>query len=314
MQKHTPWVEKYRPYKFDDIVLDTFNRKILMNIIRTGNLPNIILYGPPGTGKTTTIINLIKEYQEEHNEKNKNLVIHLNASDDRGIDVIRNQIISFVQSKTLFITGKKFIVLDEVDYMTKNAQCALRTLIQHCPSNVVFCLICNYISRMDASLQNEFVRLRFSQLPEKNIIDFINKIKKNEEINISTQNIIDLQKIYKSDIRSIINHIQSNCVKNVYGDKKLITPHIWEDLIALIKKSKIKEVVTKIKQMVFNYNIDLKKLLSDFIFYLITNKPYTNNDKWFELFKYTIYNFENSNGSYMIHYFFLELQELYNEE
>ena len=66
--------------------------------------------------------------------------------------------------------------------------------------------------------------------------------------------------------------------------------------------------------MVFNYNIDLKKLLSDFIFYLITNKPYSNNDKWFELFKYTIYNFENSNGSYMIHYFFLELQELYNEE
>jgi replication factor C subunit 3/5 len=162
MQPHIPWVEKYRPNKFDDIVLDNFNRKILLNIIKTGSFPNIIFYGPPGTGKTTTIINLIKHYQEEHNEKNKNLVIHLNASDDRGIDVIRNQIISFVHSNALFVRGKKFIILDEVDYMTKNAQCALQTLIQQCPNNVVFCLICNYISRMDSSLQNEFVRLRFS--------------------------------------------------------------------------------------------------------------------------------------------------------
>ena len=79
MQKHIPWVEKYRPNDFNDIVLDKFNRKILKNVIKTGNFPNIILYGPPGTGKTTTIINLIKSYQDKHNQKNKNLIsgIHL---------------------------------------------------------------------------------------------------------------------------------------------------------------------------------------------------------------------------------------------
>lgn len=314
MKKHTPWIEKYRPNKFDDIVLDNFNRKILTNIINTGNFPNIIFYGPPGTGKTTTIINLIHDYQKTQNEINKNLVIHLNASDDRGIDVIRNQIISFVNSKTLFINGTKFIVLDEVDYMTKNAQCALRTLIQQCPKNVVFCLICNYISRMDISLQNEFVRLRFSQLPENKIIEFINKIKLNEQINISTQNIIDLQQMYKSDIRSIINHIQSNCIQNVYGDTKIITPVIWENIIEMTKKNKIKNVIIDIKKFVFNYNLDLKKILCDFIFYLINNKPYTNNKKWLELFEYIIYKFETSNGVYIVNYFFLELQELYNEE
>lgn len=314
MKKHTPWIEKYRPNNFDDIVLDKFNRKILTNIINTGNFPNIIFYGPPGTGKTTTIINLIHDYQKKQNEINKNLVIHLNASDDRGIDVIRNQIISFVNSKTLFINGTKFIILDEVDYMTKNAQCALRTLIQQCPKNVVFCLICNYISRMDVSLQNEFVRLRFSQLPENKIIEFINKIKLNEQINISTQNIIDLQQMYKSDIRSIINHIQSNCIQNVYGDTKIITPIIWENIIEMTKKNKIKDVIIDIKKIVFNYNIDLKKLLCDFIFYLINNKPYTNNKKWLDLFEYIIYKFETSNGVYIVNYFFLELQELYNEE
>ena len=314
MQQHTPWIEKYRPKKFNEIVLDKFNRKILINIINTGDFPNIILYGPPGTGKTTTIINLIREYQEKHNEKNKNLVIHLNASDDRGIDIIRNQIISFVRSKTLFVTGKKFIVLDEVDYMTKNAQCALRTLIQQCPENVIFCLICNYISRMDTSLQNEFVRLRFSQLPEKKIIEFINNIKECEKINISNQDIMDLQKMYKSDIRSIINHIQSNCMNNIYGDKKIITPILWETIIELIRQNKIKTVLIKVKTMVFKYNIDLKRLLCDFIHYLINNKPYANTSAWLEVFGYIIYNYENSDGFYMVNYFFLELRDLYKVE
>ena len=314
MQKHIPWVEKYRPNDFNDIVLDKFNRKILKNVIKTGNFPNIILYGPPGTGKTTTIINLIKSYQDKHNEKNKNLVIHLNASDDRGIDVIRNQIISFVNSKTLFITGKKFVILDEVDYMTKNAQCALRTLIQQCPHNVVFCLICNYISRMDSSLQNEFVRLRFSQLPEKNIIKFIRNIMEQEDINVTNQNIIDLQKMYKSDIRSIINHIQSNCIKNIYGDKKIITPQVWEEIICIIKQKNIKDINHKIKDNVSKYNINLKKLLCDLIFYMLNTKLYTNTEKWLRVFRYTIYNFDTSKGMYMLNYFFLELQGLYNDE
>ena len=126
-----PWVEKYRPQSFDNIVLDPMNRIIFENIIKQNNIPNLIFYGPPGTGKTTTIINLINKYQEKYNQRNKGLMIHLNASDERGIDVIRNQINSFVNTKTLFTNGIKFIILDEVDYMTKNAQQALRCLIQN---------------------------------------------------------------------------------------------------------------------------------------------------------------------------------------
>ena len=114
-----PWVEKYRPTSFDNIVLDPINRQIFENIINQNNIPNLIFYGPPGTGKTTTIINLINKYQEKYNQKNKGLMIHLNASDERGIDVIRNQINNFVNTKTLFTHGIKFIILDEVDYMTK---------------------------------------------------------------------------------------------------------------------------------------------------------------------------------------------------
>jgi len=171
-----PWMEAYRPTNFENIVLDPLNKKILKNIIETSYFPNLLFYGPPGTGKTTTIINLINAYQEKLNKKNKDLIIHLNASDERGIDIIRNQISSFVNSKPLFNNGLKFIILDEVDYMTKNAQQALKYLLQNYSNNVRFCLICNYISKIDEGLQNEFIKLRFSQLPKSNIINFLHNI------------------------------------------------------------------------------------------------------------------------------------------
>ena len=180
----TPWVEKYRPIHFENIVLDKYNKIIMENIINKQNFPHLLLYGPPGTGKTTTIINLVNAYQEKYGKKKKELMIHLNASDERGIDIIRNQIYQFVNSKTLFNTGTKFIILDEVDYMTKNAQYALKYLLQtYSNNNIRFCLICNYISRIDESLQNEFIRLRFNQLPKNDIIIFLKKICKSSRIN-----------------------------------------------------------------------------------------------------------------------------------
>ena len=223
-----PWVEKYRPTDFDKIVLDPLNKKIMENILETNHFPNLLLYGPPGTGKTTTIINLVNAYQEKYNQKNKGLMIHLNASDDRGIDIIRNQINSFVTSSGLFSKGVKFVILDEVDYMTKNAQQALKYLLQSYTNNVRFCLICNYISRIDESLQNEFLRLRFNQLPEREIVKFLKIINDNEKINLKENTILSIQKLYKSDIRSMINYMQSN--QNLIGDQKVIDNIIWNEL------------------------------------------------------------------------------------
>ena len=130
MTTFCPFVEKHRPTKFEDIVLEPLNKKILSNIIEKSFFPNLLFYGPPGTGKTTTIINLINAYNEKLGITGKGLTIHLNASDERGIDIIRNQIHSFVKSMNLFETGFKFVILDEVDYMTKNAQQALKYLLQ----------------------------------------------------------------------------------------------------------------------------------------------------------------------------------------
>ena len=209
-----PWVEKYRPKHLSDVVLDENNKIILDNIIENDHFPNLLLYGPPGTGKTTTIINLINSYQIKYNQNHKGLMIHLNASDERGIDIIRNQIASFVNSSGLFMDGMKFVVLDEVDYMTKNAQQALKYLLQSYNTNVRYCLICNYISRIDESLQNEFIRLRFNQLPEDSIKSFLKNIVSKENLDISDKSIKSIQSVYQSDIRSMINYIQSN--QNIY--------------------------------------------------------------------------------------------------
>lgn len=226
-----PWIEKYRPDDFDNIVLDPTNRIFFKNILHKKYFPNLLFYGPPGTGKTTTILNLISEFQkttisnirslypptrDNVSGKHKENVIHLNASDERGIDIIRNQIHQFVKSNHLFEPGLKFVVLDEVDYMTKNAQQALKTLLQTCRLNVRFCLICNYISKIDESLQNEFVCVRFNQLPKLEIYRFIQNIAEKEHIHITSDEIETIQTNYNSDIRSMINFIQLNTTTNIH--------------------------------------------------------------------------------------------------
>ena len=203
-----PWIEKYRPIHFDSIVLDPLNRTLFENILSSRHFPNLLFYGPPGTGKTTTIINLINKYQQNENEGaiiSKENIIHLNASDERGIDIIRNQINQFVKSRNRFEQGLKFVILDEVDYMTKNAQQALKTLLQSDRNNVRFCLICNYISKIDESLQNEFICIRFNQLPKHEIFGFIKNISNSENLELTNENIETIMTIYNSDIRSMIN-------------------------------------------------------------------------------------------------------------
>ena len=306
------WMEKFRPKNLDDIVLDPLNKKILTNIINTGYFPNLLFYGPPGTGKTTTIINLVNSYQEKLNQKNKELMIHLNASDERGIDIIRSQINHFVNSKTMYNPGMKFVILDEVDYMTKNAQQALRYLLQNFSNSVRFCLICNYISRIDEGLQNEFLRLRFNQLPEKLIIKFLNNISISENLHFDEKSLYLIQKLYKSDIRSMINFMQSN--QHIKDNNIFVINNcIWDSLFDRIKNQ---EELTSLKVFINNissqYNIDKKNIIKDFLNYIIRNKENLNVPEYFK-FVENIIHFEDCKNSDYVNYSLIKLSTLLKE-
>lgn len=295
------WVEKYRPKILEDIVLDPLNKEILQNIIDTSYFPNLLFYGPPGTGKTTTIVNLINAYQEKIGIKNKDLIIHLNASDERGIDIIRNQINCFVNSKPLFNDGMKFVILDEVDYMTKNAQQALRYLLQNYTSNVRFCLICNYISKIDEGLQNEFIRLRFNQLPTIEIIKFLRNISDSEKLNLTEHTLSCIQKLYKSDIRSMINFIQSN--QNLNDESfNIIDNNIWIKLLnMLMTNDKLENVINTIQTISINFNIDKKNIIKDFLNYIIKNNNEFVNEKFLDFVENLMHSQCQNNDTYLFY-------------
>lgn len=269
-KENCPLVEKYRPDKFENIVLDEYNRTILNNILETSYFPNIILYGPPGTGKTTTILNLIARYQEKHSKKSSTSTIHLNASDERGIDTIRNQIHTFVKSNPLFDVGMKFVVLDEVDYMTTSAQQALKYILQKHPNNVRFCLMCNYISKIDEGLLSEFIVLRFNQLPEELITQYLENIVEKEHLPLSKATLGHIQQLYKSDMRSMINCIQNNQHQNYELSTTILTAQFAEQLYAMfLEKSPTPLIVATMD----GTHLDPKYVLKFFFNYLMRTHP-----------------------------------------
>ena len=306
-----PWVEKYRPNQFDDIVLSNINREIFKNIIDKNYFPNLLFYGPPGTGKTTTIINLINEYQKKHNQTNKGSIIHLNASDERGIDIIRNQIYQFVKSKNLFEKGLKFVILDEVDYMTKNAQQALKYLLQSSNYNVHFCLICNYISKIEESLKNEFICIRFNQLPKQDIYKFIKNITINENLNLSDSVIETIQCNYNSDIRSMINFIQLNQNVTIW-EANIITNETLEKIHNLLynKEDNTIDIINFIHNISIQYNTDKKTIINKYFNYIIRYKSHLVTHEFLNIVE-TIMHCPEQNIGHILKYFSYHLNDYY---
>ena len=304
------WVEKYRPDKMTKVVIDPLNRQILDNIIKTNRFPNLLFYGPPGTGKTTTIINLINEYQKKYANSKKGLSLHLNASDERGVDVIRGQIQQFVNSNALFNTGMKFVILDEVDYMTKPAQQALKNLIQNFNSQVRFCLLCNYISKIDHSLQHIFLRIHFNELPPDDIIRFMQNICVSENVKVSQKTLHNIQCMFGSDIRSMINYIQSN--GDALAEMFIIDDATMEHIILLIQDAdkNISVAISYLFSLINNNNIDFKYTIKMLIMYIITHKLDINlPDSFFKFSEFILHN-NSTDIHHLLSYSMLKLREM----
>jgi DNA polymerase III delta prime subunit len=206
-----PWIEKYRPTKLYDIVLDDHYKIMFDTMVETLFIPHMLLYGPPGTGKTTTINCLLNKIKEKYNMKHN--VIHLNASDDRGVDIIRNTIYNFAQSDGFFTNSKlKFVILDEVDSMTKPAQQSLLLLLNN--KQVRFFLICNYISKLIPALRHKCLTVHFYNIP--NYKEYLNDIIVKENISITKDKLNDIVYNHYPDIRCMVNSLQ--CYKYIQCD------------------------------------------------------------------------------------------------
>ena len=265
-----PWVEKYRPPTIERTILSQENDKIIKTILQRDYVPNMLLYGPPGTGKTTTVVQIINEYQKKHDEQKQGLMIHLNASDERGVEIIRTQINTFVTSKTFFGKGLKFVVLDEVDYMTKNAQQALTYVLQEHNENVRFFLMCNYISKIEDTLQSYFIKMNFNYLPKDKMVRFLKEIAVNESLELTDAQANNICALYHSDVRSMINYLQLN--KNGKVSKDILNTSVWHKLYGMVKQRENINIIGKeIQRISLQYNTDSISLLKEFLNYAIVH-------------------------------------------
>lgn len=202
-----PWLEKYRPHVFDDIVgnEDIINRFKHFSV--NGNIPNFILTGPPGVGKTTTILCLARQLLGENF---KDAVLELNASNERGIDVVRNKIKMFAQSKiTLESNQHKIVILDEADSMTSGAQQALRRTMEVYSNTTRFALACNASEKIIEPIQSRCAVIRFSKLNDKTIADKLVKICELEKLKYDKEGIEALVFTSQGDLRQAVNNLQS---------------------------------------------------------------------------------------------------------
>ena len=291
-QSMIPWVEKYRPTQFDDIVLEPHNRRFFKNIIEqhTDYFPNLLLYGPPGTGKTTSVLNLVAEFQKREGFPAHHLgsnVIKLDASSERGVDIIRNQINLFITSNSLFAGGLKFVILDEVDYMTKSAQQTLKYILQTFSfTNVRFFLICNYISKIDESLQKEFVCVQFNQMPPQEIHAFLKTICQKE--GVDDQSLPTLMLLFQYDIRSMINFLQVN--HDLILDDPLLQ-NIHECLLRVQEFTQVKQILLDISA---KYNLHEKEIIKRYYDYVLLHHSSTEvSSQWLDRAEIILHNLDN---------------------
>eukprot|EP00494_Astrolonche_serrata_P030070 UN30337 len=204
-----PWLEKHRPRTLGHVVgnNDTLNR--LKSISKHGNVPNLILSGPPGTGKTTSIHCLALDLLGE--KLYKSAVLELNASDSRGIDVVRNRIKMFAQQKINLKPGQhKIIILDEADNMTTGAQQALRRTMEIYSSTTRFALACNISSKIIEPIQSRCCIIRYTRLQPEQIYARIKEIIKKENVTEHTEKGLQtLLFVADGDMRCAINTLQS---------------------------------------------------------------------------------------------------------
>ena len=212
MSVYLPWVEKYRPTSINDIISHNQNIITIKNLLSNNALPHLLFYGAPGTGKTSTIMALALKI---YGENIKFMTMKLDASDDRGINSVREDIKGFAEKTNMFYSGVKLIILDEADAMTFDAQFALRRIIEKYSHSIRFCLICNYENKIIPAIRSRCANFRFSNINISNIMIKLNDIAMKENLQYDEKVISTIARLAKGDLRQGINLLQTISMQNI---------------------------------------------------------------------------------------------------
>ena len=256
-----PWIEKYRPKKVKNILYNEFIITCLDNFLKQNKLPHLLFYGPPGTGKTSTIVTIAKKYYGENFDL---MTITVNASEERGIETVRNRIKDFSSTRG-FVDRKntlpfKLVILDEIDAMTQEAQAILRKVVEEYTYNVRFCFICNIINKIDPAIISRCTVFRFKPFTHDYLHNFIKNICNKEDFNMSNKSINLVIKKSNGDLRKLLNVLQS--IKMYILNENISNVDVKENIISEILCCPLRKTIKNL--LIFIQNNTLKSSIDYF--------------------------------------------------
>ena len=265
-EAHTIWIEKYRPQRLSDIVGQDEIVERLSSYVRSGNLPHLLFTGSAGVGKTTAAVTLAREFFKDNWQRNFR---EMNASDERGIDVVRNQIKEFARTGREGDVPFKILFLDEADALTTDAQSALRRTMETYAQTCRFILSCNYSSKIIDPIQSRCAIYRFKPLGPDAIREEIHRIAEREGLTISPEAMEAFIYIAQGDMRKAINAVQGAAIisptideKRVYSITSTARPDEIEELLALSLKGDFDGAETLLAQLLHERGIAPNELIN----------------------------------------------------
>lgn len=266
---HTLWVEKYRPLTLDTFISDEPFKKQIAEYIKNNDIPHLLFYGNPGCGKSTIANIIVKNMKCDY--------MYINASDENGIDVVRDKIKTFAH--TASIHDLKIIILDEADYMTVNGQSALRSLMEEYSQYTRFILTGNYVEKIIDPIISRCQVFNLFSPNAKSIFGFILEILKSESIKFESQDVVFYVKQLYPDIRKIVNTIQKQSITGVLIKDEIAVSNsdVKNKLIGILKnKTSKQQALTDIRQLLLNNNITD---FTEFYTFLYSKVEEISNDK-----------------------------------